>query len=150
MAEFDESKVINSLHTERAEVGKRYYFEDYLHDLKRAVEGVDTLSTSIGILDSVGDDGTEPFQKRGGQCWEFIYPYEEPLKKRMTKLELEKENAELKAKIKKLEKGFLTYHEVDLIKVLLRNNLNQLWGDKCQALLDRIHKVNACEYLEED
>lgn len=63
---------------------------------------------------------------------------------------LKKEKAELKAEIKKLRKGFLTYNEVDLIKALLRNDLNEPWGGKCQALLDRIHEVNACEYLEED
>lgn len=148
MAKFDESKVINALHPEKAEIGKKYFFADNILWLKEHVEKED-LSYVGNLILVILNDGL-PFQKGDKTPWEFLYPYKEPPKKRMTKLELEKENAELKAKVKKFEKGFLTYHEVDLIKALLRNNLNQSWGDKCQALLDRIHKVNACEYLEED
>lgn len=34
MAQFDESKIISPLHTEKAEVGKKYWFSDYLSFLK--------------------------------------------------------------------------------------------------------------------
>ena len=36
MAEFDEYKVINTLHSDKAEVGKRYYYyADYISILKQ-------------------------------------------------------------------------------------------------------------------
>lgn len=81
MSKFDESKVINSLHIEEAKIGKKYYFRDNLYDLKVAVENEKV--DSIGELTNVGDKYT-PFTKNKGACWEFIYPYEEPPKKRMT------------------------------------------------------------------
>lgn len=81
MSKFDESKVINCLHTDKAEVGKKYYFEDSLYELKAIVE--DEKDGCIGKLTNVGD-GYEPFVKSNGACWEYIYPYEEPPKKRMT------------------------------------------------------------------
>lgn len=46
MAVFDESKVINTLHSDKAEVGKRYYYSDYISVLKQRVEHDDNLSIS--------------------------------------------------------------------------------------------------------
>ena len=65
------------------------------------------------------------------------------------------ENAELKAEIKKLRKGFLTYHEVDLIRNML-TNLMDGWNtlnsikEEAKTFYDRLYEVNACEYLEEE
>lgn len=81
MSKFDESKVINCLHTDKAEIGKKYYFEDSLYELKAVVE--DEKDGCIGKLTKVVD-GYEPFVKNNGACWEYIYPHEEPPKKRMT------------------------------------------------------------------
>lgn len=77
MAEFDESKLITALHPEKAEVGKKYYFNDSLYLLKGTVEGETEIDTeNVGILASVVD-GVHPFEKMNGIFWEFIYPYEE-------------------------------------------------------------------------
>lgn len=84
MAVFDESKVINSLHTDRAEVGKKYYFSDSFYSLKQHVEREE--ADSIGILDYLA--ANIPFNKKDGSSWELIYPYEEPPKKLMTRLQL--------------------------------------------------------------
>lgn len=85
MAKFDESKVINALHTDRAEIGKEYYFNNSLYELKNDVER--DYSDGIGTLDNV-IVGENPFEKKGGIYWEFIYPYEEKPKKRMTNCQL--------------------------------------------------------------
>lgn len=87
MSKFDESKVINSLHIEEAKIGKKYYFEDNLHDLKDDVENENLCR--VGKLSNVVDS-VDPFTKDKGACWEYIYPYEEPPKKRMTNRQLSK------------------------------------------------------------
>ena len=38
MAQFDESKVINTLHPEKAEIGKKYWYADNIASLKYYVE----------------------------------------------------------------------------------------------------------------
>lgn len=85
MAKFDESKVINALHKDKAEIGKKYYFSNNLIILNDNVERDD--ANCGGILDDVVN-GVNPFRKRNSICWEFIYPYEEPPKKRMTNRQL--------------------------------------------------------------
>lgn len=78
MAEFDESKVINALHTDKAEVGKKYWFSDSISRLKERVEKDDI--ESIRILTQADTRGFHALE----YFWEFIYPYEEPPKPRMT------------------------------------------------------------------
>lgn len=81
MAQFDESKVINCLHPERAEIGKTYWFSDSILSLKNYVEEGDECCIGELIVESVSD--YYPFHfERGG--YQFIYPYEEPPKQRMT------------------------------------------------------------------
>lgn len=87
MAKFDESKVINALHVDKAEIGKKYYFSDSYYRLKKYVERDET--DSIEILDDVAGEDI-PFSKKDGSHWELIYPYEEPPKKLMTRLQLMK------------------------------------------------------------
>lgn len=41
MAKFEESKVINALHPEKAEIGKRYWFSNDLIVLKKVVQDTD-------------------------------------------------------------------------------------------------------------
>lgn len=85
MAQFDESKVINVLHTEKAEIGKKYWHSDNLLNLKRLVEEND--KNRVGKLDRV--IGTcLPFGIKNGEAWQFLYPYEESSKQRMTNIQL--------------------------------------------------------------
>lgn len=86
MAQFDECEVINALHPEKAEVGKKYWYADNLIPLKRYVEGNDT--DRIGKLKQVDNDDACIFQMCDGYAWEFIYPYEEQPKQRMTNIQL--------------------------------------------------------------
>lgn len=75
MAQFDESKVINAFHSEKAEVGKRYFFADKLSQLKSRVEA----DQKIAVLKSIGaKDCPYPFVVDANCMWELIYPYEEP------------------------------------------------------------------------
>lgn len=83
MAEFDESKVINALHTEKAKVGKKYWYTDNLKLLKKYVEEND--SERIGELNSIEEGENFCRFRIDKKCsWELLYPYEEPPKKRMT------------------------------------------------------------------
>lgn len=86
MAQFDESKVINSLHPEKAELGKKYWYSDNLKVLKRYVEKNNT--ESISELKCIDDDDCCIFRIREDYAWEFLYPYEEPPKQRMTNIQL--------------------------------------------------------------
>lgn len=82
MAKFEEEKVINALHPEKAEVGKKYYFSDRLLKLKKNVE--ENYTDCVDILEEVKDlKGTPPFNISSCR-WELLYPYEEPPKQRMT------------------------------------------------------------------
>lgn len=83
MAKFDESKIINALHTEKAEIGKKYWVSDELVDLKEEVEKEKTpyelKEVHKGYFYPFVIDTTE---------FQFLYPYEEPPKKRMTKIQI--------------------------------------------------------------
>lgn len=87
MAVFDESKVINALHTDRAEVGKKYWFSDSISILKSKVEG--SAMDKVRTLDEVILNSQYPF-RTGSLTVDFmlIYPYEEQPKKRMTNRQL--------------------------------------------------------------
>lgn len=87
MAVFDESKVINPLHPEKAEVGKKYWRSDNLLKLKVMIEKNNT--DHISELVRVAEQPYEyPFQMEDGCDWQFLYPYEESPKKRMTNRQL--------------------------------------------------------------
>lgn len=79
MAKFEEEKVINALHPEKAEVGKKYWVSDELVDLKEEVEKENTpyklVEIKKGHLYPFVIDTTE---------FQFLYPYEEPPQQRMT------------------------------------------------------------------
>lgn len=79
MAEFKEELVINALHPEKAEEGKKYYYSDRLLNLRKYVE--ENNITYTGELTST-EDKSYPFCVDEGSCgWQFLYPYEEPPKK---------------------------------------------------------------------
>ena len=80
MAQFDESKVINTLHPEKAEVGKEYWYADNIADLKGVVE--QDFRKRLGRLEDICTE-SGLFEIGPGR-WYLLHPYEEPPKKRMT------------------------------------------------------------------
>lgn len=84
MAKFDESKIITPLHPEKAEVGKKYWIEDTLIGLKKEVEEARTAFE----LQDVKQENRYPFIADTGVQFQFLYPYEEPSKQRMTNRQL--------------------------------------------------------------
>lgn len=85
MAKFEEEKVINALHPERAEVGKKYWFADSISFLKNSVE---SDLDNIFVLGNI-NYGNYPFEEEGNNgIRQFLYPYEEPPKQRMTGIQL--------------------------------------------------------------
>ena len=81
MAKFDETKVINALHTDKAVVGKRYCYANSIVSLMREVTREDMPLDAE--LQKIGKNAFLPFIVNGGS-WQYIYPYEEPPKQRMT------------------------------------------------------------------
>lgn len=80
MPQFDESKVINALHCEKAEIGKKYWYADNIASLKKEVER--DSRESLGRLEDIyAESGLFEIES---VCWYLLYPYEEPPKKRMT------------------------------------------------------------------
>lgn len=87
MAQFDETKVINALHPEKAEVGKKYWFADDLVSLKEKVES--NRNYGFGIFDAIDKDyPISPFEIKDIGTRQYLYPYEEPPKQRMTNVQL--------------------------------------------------------------
>lgn len=85
MAEFDESKVINALHADRAEVGKRYWYSDSIVWLKKRVENNEPYS----ILKNFESPYFEVVKSESWSNKYFLlYPYEETPEKRMTNRQL--------------------------------------------------------------
>ena len=80
MAQFDESKVINTLHPEKAEVGKKYWYADNIANLKGVVE--QDFRKRLGRLEDICTE-SGLFEIGPGR-WYLLHPYEEPPKKRMT------------------------------------------------------------------
>lgn len=86
MAEFDESRIINALHPEKAEIGKKYWFADSLISLKECVER--DCRNSVRTLGNTRKELFYPFGASEDTFYSFIYPYEEPRKKRMSNRQL--------------------------------------------------------------
>lgn len=87
MTEFKEELVINALHTDKSEVGKKYWCSDNLLDLKRLVET--NIPGKIETLYRVEmSEDCFPFHTTCANAWQFLYPCEEPPMKRMTNRQL--------------------------------------------------------------
>ena len=81
MAKFDETKVINALHIDKAVVGKRYWYANNIISLMGEVTREDMSSDAE--LQKISKDDFLPFIVNG--CpWQYIYPYEEPPEQRMS------------------------------------------------------------------
>lgn len=80
MAQFDESKVINTLHPEKAEIGKEYWYADDITRLKWIVE--QDFRDNLGRLEHIYIE--DNLFKIESCRYYLLYPYEEPPKKRMT------------------------------------------------------------------
>lgn len=85
MAKFDESKIINALNKDKAEIGKRYWYADFIGILKEKVEK-DNL-VCVRELIAIDDDNHCCFDL-ANSMFELLYPYEEPSNQRMTKRQL--------------------------------------------------------------
>lgn len=92
MAKFDENKVINVLHPEKAKVGKRYWYADELMTLKMDVESDTSDTLILKRIDNENDYypflGTGCYSVCNTDRYSFLYPYEEPPKQRMTNIQL--------------------------------------------------------------
>ena len=75
MAQFDESKVINVRHPEKAVVGKKYWGSDNLLELKKRVE--ENIEEYIGELDRIDYAVLYPYEIKSINRWQFLYPYED-------------------------------------------------------------------------
>ena len=84
MAQFDESKVINTLHPEKAEVGKKYWYADNIASLKWEVER--DFRERLGRLEDIYTEGG--LFEIGPGRWYLLYPCEELPKKRMSNRQL--------------------------------------------------------------
>ena len=76
MAQFDESKIINALHVDKAEVEKKYFFSDELLDLKCSVTSVRGFPQILTTVSNRFENACHPFIF-GDSSYQFIYPYEE-------------------------------------------------------------------------
>lgn len=85
VVEFDENKVINALHPEKAEVGKKYYCSNKLLDLEHYV--IHDSPKVLTALRTKEHSDCFPFIF-GALSYQFIYPCEEPPKQRMTNRQL--------------------------------------------------------------
>lgn len=89
MRTFDENKVVDVFHPGKAVIGGRYFVEDNLVRLKRCVTEEETKEDTYilrEINNTIGEDDY-PFMcedEEDYSRWAFLYPYEEPPKKRMT------------------------------------------------------------------
>lgn len=105
MAKFEEEKVINALHPEKAEIGKKYWVSDSIGNLKKHIE-TDELAFVHELLD-IRNGADYRFAVAGENCWDLIYPYEEPKEQNKTILEdndtLNKWVDELKAQIEEMK-----------------------------------------------
>lgn len=88
MAVFDESKVINALHPEKAEVGKKYWFADNIVQLKGFVVGCDDGKPIVLTKVLETPSCQWPFEAENSYTYSFLYPYEEPLNNLMTNEQL--------------------------------------------------------------
>lgn len=84
MAEFKEELVINALHKDKAEVGKKYWVSNNILSLKEWVTEGKIETTAI--LERFCDDYLyfHVFVDEDDSNWEYLYPYEEPPNKGMT------------------------------------------------------------------
>lgn len=79
---FDESNVINALHTDRAVIGSKGYFSDDIVDLKTmAEEEEDTYLKELNAINT--ERCTYPFFSENGHWYGLFYPVVIPKKKKL-------------------------------------------------------------------
>lgn len=79
---FDESNVINALHTDRAVIGSKGYFSDDIVDLKTMAE--EEEDTYLHVLNAINTDRcTYPFFSENGHWYGLFYPVVMPKKKKL-------------------------------------------------------------------
>lgn len=78
---FDESNVINALHTDRAVIGSKGYFSDDIVDLKTMAEEEDTHLDELNTINT--ERCTYPFLSENGHWYGLFYPVVIPKKKKL-------------------------------------------------------------------
>lgn len=86
MAVFEESRVINALHKDKAEVGKKYWVSDTIGLLQEHIENED-LHYVQELADIDICSSFRCFRDADAISWELLHPYEEPPNQRMTNLQ---------------------------------------------------------------
>lgn len=112
MTVFDESKVINYLHTDKAEIGKLSFVGSYLTDLKERVESGDPYYTDELVrIDTTNLEAPFVFNTH----FSFIYPcnYKSLREVQKDTQDLQKEVEELKEELKELQSRILKLEEKD-------------------------------------
>lgn len=72
---FDETKVINPLHPEKAVIGNTYYVSYSITELKKVVETEE--KNSLDTLENILEKTDEPYiMKESYSHWEYLYPVE--------------------------------------------------------------------------
>lgn len=88
MEVFNENKVINSLHTDRAIAGEKYWFSDNMTQLKDFVVGCDDKKPMY-LTEVLETPSCQlPFRAGNGCVYALLYPYEEPKKRLMSNRQL--------------------------------------------------------------
>ena len=77
---FDESKIINALHTGRAVIGSKGFFANGIIDLKLMVEEGDCIQE---LKDVITEGCPYPFKSDAGNWFDFFYPVEIPNQKKL-------------------------------------------------------------------
>ncbi|PBC73084.1 hypothetical protein [Fibrobacter intestinalis] len=77
---FDESKIINALHTDRAVVGSKGFFADKIIELKLMVEEGDCIQE---LKDVITEGCPYPFKSDAGNFFDFFYPVEIAKRKKL-------------------------------------------------------------------
>lgn len=112
MAKFDESKVINALHRDKAKIGKNYYVSDFISNLKKYVESDN--SCYVCKLRVINCSSDHCFEVNDGIRWELLYPCEEPPKKLMTNYQLMEWLAKGNGQLSNIEWEYVcAYHDYD-------------------------------------
>lgn len=130
---FDESNVINALHTDRAVIGSKGYFSDDIVDLKTmAEEEEDTYLKELNAINT--ERCTYPFFSENGHWYGLFYPVVIPKKKKLVPFTWEDREMLRGQWIRK--KGCT--HEIRITTILFDGDDNKL----------RINGISAVDLLD--
>lgn len=130
---FDESNVINALHTDMAIIGSKGYFSDDIVDLKTmAEEEEDTYLKELNAINT--ERCTYPFFSENGHWYGLFYPVVIPKKKKLVPFTWEDRGMLRGQWIRKKE----CTHEIRITTILFDGDDNKL----------RINGISAVDLLD--